>query len=85
MLRLPSNEVQRNWGKAQDRALIEPVAVTSKGRNRLVMLSWDEYHRLKRRDRQVMLPQDFSDQDLEHLEQTRAPQDAHRFDHEVSE
>lgn len=85
MVRVPSHEVQRNWGEVQDRALVEPVAVTRKGRDRLVMLSWHEYHRLKRRDRQVMLPGDFSDADLEHLEKTRAPKETASFDHEVSE
>lgn len=64
-------------------ALVEPVTVTSKGRDRLVMLSWEEYHRLKRRDRQVLLPLEFSDADLVDLENTRAPQETHAFDHEV--
>ena len=85
MIKLPSHEVQRHWGKAQSMATVEPVAVTSKGRNRLVMVSWDEYQRLKRRDRQVMAPEDFSDADLEHLENTRAPEETYAFDHEVSE
>jgi len=83
MVRLPSHEVQRNWGEVQDRARIEPVIVTSKGRDRIVMLSPEEYLRLKRRDRQVMLPGDFTDADIEALENTRAPKEAHAFDHEV--
>ena len=66
-------------------ALVEPVTVTSKGRDRLVMMSSDEYYRLKRRDRQVMLPADFSDKDLEDLENTRAPAMTHAFDNEVPE
>ena len=83
MVRLPSHEVQRQWGRVQDMAIVEPVTVTSKGRDRLVMMSSDEYARLKRRDRQVMLPADFSDADIEHLENTRAPIEASAFDHEV--
>lgn len=83
MVRLPSHEVQRNWGEVQDRARIEPVIVTSKGRDRIVMLSPEEYLRLKRRDRQVMLPGDFTDADIAHLENTRAPKEAHAFDNEV--
>ncbi len=83
MMRIPSHEVQRNWGRVQDMALSTPVSVTSKGRDRIVMMSWDEYHRLKRRDRQVMLPSDFSDADIRNLENTRAPQEAHAFDSEV--
>jgi hypothetical protein len=82
---MPSHEVQRHWGEAQDIALVEPVAVTKKGRDRLVMLSWQEYQRLKRRDRQAMLPGDFTDADIEHLEKTRAPAETAAFDHEVPE
>ncbi len=85
MVRLPSHEVQRQWGRVQDMALVEPVTVTSKGRDRLVMMSPDEYHRLKRRDRQVMLPGEFSDADIEHLKGTRAPIEAKAFDHEMLE
>jgi hypothetical protein len=73
-----------NGGRVQDMALVEPVTVTSKGRDRLVMMSSYEYHRLKRRDRQVMLPADFSDADVESLENTHAPQEAHAFDRELS-
>lgn len=83
MLRLPSHEVQRQWGRVQDMALVEPVTVTSKGRDRLVMMSSDEYARLKRRDRQVMLPSDFSDEDISQLESSRAPLEAAAFDHEL--
>lgn len=85
MVRVPSHEAQRNWGRVQGMALSNPVSVTSKGRDRIVMVSWDEYHRLKRRDRQVVLPADFSDEDVKHLESTSAPGEAHAFDHEFSE
>jgi prevent-host-death family protein len=46
-------ELQRNIGRYQDMALREPVAVTRNGRESCVMISTDEYRRLKRRDRQV--------------------------------
>lgn len=85
MVRLPSNEVQRNWGRVQDLALIEPVIVTSKGRDRLVMLSSGEYTRLKNRDRKVMLAADFNDIDVEYLENIKAPKETRSFDHEVLE
>ncbi len=40
------------FGQYQDEALTQPVAITRNGRERLVMLSADEYRRLKRRDRE---------------------------------
>ena len=43
------------------------------GRERTVMISVEEYHRLKRRDRQVLGLKDFTDADIAALEQTRAP------------
>jgi prevent-host-death family protein len=46
-----SAEFQRNLGLYQDRALAEPVTITKNGRERLVLLSVDEYHRLKSQGR----------------------------------
>jgi prevent-host-death family protein len=45
----------KNFGQLSDKALSEPVTITKNGRDRLVVLSVDEYERLKRRDRQVIL------------------------------
>jgi PHD/YefM family antitoxin component YafN of YafNO toxin-antitoxin module len=46
----------------QDAALNQPVVVTRDSRDRMVMISAEEYHRLKLRDRQVFeageLPED---------------------------
>ena len=53
MLKVSAAEFQRNIGRYQDVALREPVAVTSNGRDSCVLISSDEYDRLKRRDRQV--------------------------------
>jgi PHD/YefM family antitoxin component YafN of YafNO toxin-antitoxin module len=62
---------------------VQPVAVTRNGRERTVMISVEEYHRLKRRDRQVLELEDFTDADVEALEQTRAPDSSKVFDHEL--
>ena len=53
MIRASAAEFQRNIGRYQDLALTEAVAVTRDGRERTVLISVDEYQRLKRRDRQV--------------------------------
>jgi len=45
----------------------------------------EEYERLKRRDRQVLRPEDFSEEDVAALEQTRAPESAKAFDSELPE
>lgn len=80
-----SGEFQRRIGHYQDRALVEPVTITSNGRERLVMMSVEEYRRLKRRDRQVMSLEDFTGDDIAALEKVRAPAEAAAFNDEVSE
>jgi prevent-host-death family protein len=81
---VPSAEFQRNIGHYQDKALIRPIVVTRNGRERVVLLSVDEFHRLKRRDRQVMTLADFTEQDIAALEKVRAPDQAAAFNHEVT-
>jgi PHD/YefM family antitoxin component YafN of YafNO toxin-antitoxin module len=83
MIKVSAAEFQRNIGRYQDLALVQPVAVTRNGRERTVMISVEEYHRLKRRDRQVLGLEDFTEADLETLEQTRAPDSSKAFDREL--
>ena len=83
MIKISAAEFQRNIGRYQDMALTQPVAVTRNGRERTVMISVEEYHRLKRRDRRVMSLQDFTDADIAALEATRAPESAKAFDDEL--
>lgn len=78
-----SAEFQRKLGHYQDRALVEPVMVTRNGRERVVLLSADEFKRLKRRDRQVMGLADFTAADLEAIRHAEPPADAAGFDYEV--
>ena len=85
MIKVSAADFQRNIGKYQDLALVQPVAVTRNGRERTVMISIEEYHRLKRRDRQVLELDDFTDADLADLEQSRAPESAKAFDHELTD
>jgi prevent-host-death family protein len=77
-------EFQRNIGRYQDIALTQPVAVTRNGRERTVMISIEEYRRLKRRDREVLALDDFTDADIAALESAHAPESAKAFDHELS-
>lgn len=85
MLKVPAGEFQRNIGRYQDMALTQPVAVTRNGRERTVLISADEYQRLKRRDRQVLSLSDFTDADIAALEATRAPEASKAFDPELQQ
>jgi PHD/YefM family antitoxin component YafN of YafNO toxin-antitoxin module len=83
MLKVSSAEFQRNIGRYQDLALTQAIAVTRNGRERTVMISTEEYHRLKRRDRQVLTANDFTDEDIAHIEATHAPEFTKAYDHEL--
>lgn len=78
-----AGDFQRKIGHYQDRALVEPVMVTRNGRERLVLLSAEEFKRLKRRDREVLCLEDFTEADLEAIRKAEPPAEAAAFDHEV--
>ena len=58
---VPAHQVQRNWGEVSDRALRDPVVITAKGRPRHVLMAFDEYQRLKARDRRAYRIEDLPD------------------------
>ena len=82
MIKVTSAEFQRNIGRYQDLALTQPIAVTRNGRDRTVMISTEEYQRLKRRDRQVLRLEDFTDEMLDAIAKAEPPEEAARYDHE---
>ncbi len=65
MIRVSSTEFGKEVGRYQDMALAQPVVVTRNGRDRTVMISADEYMRLKRRDRQVLASGELPDDIVE--------------------
>jgi prevent-host-death family protein len=83
MITVSAAEFQRYFGRYQDEALTQPVVITRNGRERLVMISVDEYRRLRRSDRQVLRAGELSDADLAALEETRAPESSRAFDDEL--
>jgi prevent-host-death family protein len=70
MVTISSAEFQRNFGMYQDKALTQPVSITRNGRERVVMVSAEEYHRLKRRAREVLPVSSLSKADLEAIAKT---------------
>jgi prevent-host-death family protein len=81
-LRVTSAEFQKGFGSYREAALKAPVTITHHGRESLVLMAADEYHRLKRRERRVMGLEDFSDADVAAVEASSAPSEAEAFDHE---
>ena len=83
MVKVSSAEFQKNFGRYQDIALTQPVTITRNGRDRTVLISADEYQRLKRRDRRVMSLADFTPEDIAVIERAAPPPESARFDREL--
>lgn len=84
MLKVSSAEFHKHPGRYQDLALRQAVAITRNGRDRTVMISVEEYQRLKRRDREVLTLDDFTDADIAALEATRSPETSKAFYDELT-
>jgi len=83
VLKVSVVEFQRNIGRYEKVALRQPVAVTQNGRDSTVLISTKEYERLKRRDREVLGLEDFTEADLAALKTSRPPPESMDFNHEL--
>jgi prevent-host-death family protein len=78
-----SGDFHRKIGHYQDRALVEPIMVTRNGRNRVVLISADEYHRLKKLDRQALYVSELSDEELAAIAAAEVPAEYAHLDEEL--
>jgi hypothetical protein len=62
---VPSGELQKQFGRYSDEAMIRPVGVSRNGRLRFVMVPIDEYERLRRRERVAGRVEELDDETLE--------------------
>ena len=62
---VPSGELQKQFGRYSDEAMIRPVGVSRNGRVRFVMVPVDEYERLRRREHVAGRVEDLDDENLE--------------------
>lgn len=83
--RVSTAQFIKNFGSLADRALTEPVTITKNGRPRLVVLSIEEYERLKHRDRQVYRTQDLPGDLVDAIRQAEPAPSAFAFDHEIND
>jgi prevent-host-death family protein len=83
MIRVSSTEFGKEVGRYQDTALTQPVVVTRNGRDRTVIISAEEYTRLKRRDREVLRIDDFSEADVEAVRRAEPSAGADSFNNEI--
>jgi PHD/YefM family antitoxin component YafN of YafNO toxin-antitoxin module len=84
MIRMTETEVQQGFRALADRARREPVAITTTdGREELVVLSVEEYARLKRRDRRVGLTEDLPEEWVEAARNAKVPDEFSALDAEL--
>jgi prevent-host-death family protein len=60
--------VSKSFGTYQDAAVRAPLIITKNGRPRTVLLAYEDYMRLAKRDRQVQLTADLSHKEIEAVE-----------------
>jgi len=82
-MNVPAAEFQRNIGLYQDKALSEPVFVTRNGRERTVLISVEEYTRLKRRDREALRVEELSAEELEAIARSEMATEHSHLDAEL--
>jgi prevent-host-death family protein len=85
VVRVSSTEFQREVGRYTDMALSQPVTVTRNGRDRNVLISAEEYERLKRRDRQALYAEELSQEDLDAIALAEVPAEFAHLDSELDD
>jgi prevent-host-death family protein len=83
MIRVTEREFQRAFDTLSDRALQEPVTITKEGRDHLVVLSADEYARLKRRDRRTGLTSELPEEWVEAVRKAKVSEQFAALDAEL--
>lgn len=79
-----SAELQKSFGRYREKALQEPVVITNHGRESLVLLSAQEYRRLKSQDRKALYPWELTSREIVALQSSQTAPDAAEFNHEYT-
>jgi PHD/YefM family antitoxin component YafN of YafNO toxin-antitoxin module len=82
-MRVTTAEFIKHYGTLADRALTEPLTITKNGRDRLVVLSADEYARLLRRDRRVLRAGELTDKEIALIARAEVPEGYSHLDDEL--
>ena len=85
IVKVTAAEFHRNIDAYQDMALTKVVTITKNGRDRTVLISADEYARLKRRDRKVIAAGDLSERHVAALRAAKVPDQYADLDRELQD
>ena len=84
-MRVTTAEFIKGYGALADKALTEPVTITKNGRDRLVLVSADEYERLRRRDRRAFRTENLSEADIAMVAKAEVPPGHAHLDEELGD
>jgi prevent-host-death family protein len=84
-VKVSTAELIRNFGPLADKALTEPLTITKNGRDRLVLLSAEEYARLKRRSRDVIRPGQLTGEERNAIAAAEVPAEHAGLDNEMKD
>lgn len=84
-MKVSSAEFIKNYGTLSDKALQEPVTITRNGRERLVLISTEEYGRLRASYRRAIRVEDLSDEEMEEIYQSRMSEEYDYLNAEVKD
>ena len=82
--RVTSAELRKSFCRCRERAQQEPVVVTKHGRDSLVLLSIEEYRRLKSQDRKALFAWELRHSEIEALQRSDAISEGAEFNHEYT-
>jgi len=77
--------ISKNFGAYQDAAVRDPVIITKNGRPRTVLLAYEDYLRLMRRERRVELTSTLAEDDLAAVEAASMEAGLEHLDSELNE
>ena len=63
-------EVSKNFGAYQDAAVRDPVIITKNGRPRTVLMAYEDFVRLSKRDRRVQRTADLTEVEIVEVERS---------------
>jgi prevent-host-death family protein len=84
-MRISLAEFQERVDALADTAVAQPVTITRNGRDGLVLLSVEEYERLKRRDRRMVRLEDFTDEVMALIASAEVPAEYADLDAELND
>ena len=82
--KVSASEFQQAFGALSDKARHEPVVITKHGKDSLVVMSAEEWQRLKRRDRQVGLTTELPDEWMEAVRSAKVPDEFAHLDADLT-